>query len=64
MARLPKYLIVKWDTSPTEYDSHGCDGMYLRDVKIKWWGWPIVAFSWFYRFVRDYLCYGGRAAQV
>ena len=42
MAVLPKYLIVKWDTQPTEWDDNGMDGLYVKSVKIKWWGWSFV----------------------
>ena len=26
---------------PTEFDATGCDGMYVKSVRIKWWGYPI-----------------------
>jgi len=42
MAKLPKYLIVNWDIKPTEYNLKSCDDLYVKSVKIKWWGWPFV----------------------
>ena len=51
MAVLPKYLIVKWDTQPTEWDDNGMDGLYVKSVKIKWWGWPFAFVELMKRFI-------------
>jgi hypothetical protein len=39
----------KWFTctfvgKPTEFDPVGCDGLYVKKITIKWWGWPVALF--------------------
>lgn len=43
MAKLPRYLEVEVSYKPTELDQTGCDGIYLKSYRIKWW-----ARIWFY----------------
>jgi hypothetical protein len=37
------WFTVKWCAEPTDLDPHGCDGLYIKSCKIKWWGWIIAA---------------------
>lgn len=36
-----KWFTAEWDSKPTEKDPHGCDGLYIKSIHIKWWGYPI-----------------------
>ena len=42
--KMPKYLHVEWDTKPTPFDPMGCDGLYLKSIKLNWWGYPFLLF--------------------
>lgn len=46
MAKLPNYLKVEWSYQPTEIDKTGCDGIYIKSSKIKWWGWFVILYKW------------------
>lgn len=35
------WFTAEWDVKPTEMDHHGCDGLYVKSISIKWWGYPI-----------------------
>jgi len=50
MAKMPKYLDVEWDTKPTDFDNKGCDGLFIRSIKIHWWGWPILLLKKYAKF--------------
>ena len=49
MAKLPKYLHVECDFKPTDLDSKGCDGLYIKSLKCNWWGYPILIFKYLFR---------------
>jgi len=40
--RFPRYMKVKWSHTPTTMDQKGAGGVYLQEITVRWWGWPIV----------------------
>ena len=32
------WFVCEWSLTPTEKDSIGCDGLYIKAIRIKWWG--------------------------
>ena len=36
-----KWFVAEWDSKPTEKDRFGCDGLYIKSIHIKWWGYLV-----------------------
>lgn len=39
-----RWFIADVTYSPTTLDPEGCDGLYVKDIHVKWFGWPIAVF--------------------
>ncbi len=38
------WFVATLTFKPTEMDTTGCDGVYVKAIHIKWWGRPIALF--------------------